>query len=91
VGVTEVLRNINTVSEYMRNTYSSELRCVRGVNAAAAAVYACARGQILCFPTMHIMIDGYELVPQILFLPRGTHDAKRQCLATAVYCLLGLL
>ena len=37
VGVTEVLRTINTVSEYLLNTYSSVLRCVRGVNAAARA------------------------------------------------------
>ena len=36
MSVTEALRNITTVSEYVRNTYSNVLRCVRGVNAVVA-------------------------------------------------------
>ena len=36
MGVTEALRIINTVSEYLRNINTGGPRCVRGVNAAAA-------------------------------------------------------
>ena len=37
VGVTEALRIINSVSEYLRNIDTGGPRCVRGVNAAAYA------------------------------------------------------
>ena len=41
MGVTEALRNITIVSEYVRDTYmySSVLRCVRGANVVAPGPY----------------------------------------------------
>ena len=38
VGVTEALRIINTVSEYLGNIDTSGPRCARGVNAVVGAV-----------------------------------------------------
>ena len=40
MGVTEALRIINTVSEYLGNIDTGGPRCARGVNAAAARIEA---------------------------------------------------